>query len=65
MPQAARAKPNQPKAISVDDISETAKGLRRVLDAVERGGLTASNGLMLQMEGAIQALEALTNLPAK
>jgi hypothetical protein len=41
------------------ELRETAEALRRILEALERGDLTAPAGLAQRLEGAAAALEAL------
>jgi hypothetical protein len=43
----------------VPDLAEVAAQLRNVLAAIERGEVTASNGQVRRIEGAIAALEAV------
>ena len=48
-----------PKTISRETIREVATQLRDVLDAVERGELSAEPGLIARVQGAAAGLEAL------
>jgi hypothetical protein len=48
-----------PEPLSRDDLTELAKGLRRILDAIARGELRASSGATNRLEGAWLAAETL------
>ena len=41
------------------ELAEMADGLRRLLDAIEGGKVTAPGGTVARLEGAVAALEAL------
>lgn len=45
--------------IDADEIGATARRLRAVLDAIERGDLEASAAVRTRLEGAVTALEML------
>ena len=45
---------------SADDVAETAKGLRSVLDEIEAGNLVCHPATRHRIEGALFALEQLT-----
>lgn len=49
-----------PKAIPREMVNEVAAQLRDILDAVDRGELVAEPGLVARLEGAVLALEALS-----
>lgn len=51
--------PKISKTLRRSDIEEVAAGLRRLLDAVESGDLTAPAGLVGQLEGTVVGLEML------
>lgn len=44
-------------------VSDARDGLRRVLEAIRRGELTAGPGYVARLEGAIAALQALLGDP--
>ena len=46
--------------IDNDTVATTARQLRLILDAIERGDLDASAAVRARLEGAATALEALT-----
>jgi hypothetical protein len=46
--------------ISADDVTETAKGMRAVLDEIEAGNLVCHPATRHRIEGAVLALEQLT-----
>jgi hypothetical protein len=48
-------------AIRVADIAELAAGLRRLLDSIQAGQITADSGVIARLEGAALALEALAS----
>lgn len=48
-----------PKRLRPADVAEARDGLQRILEAVRRGELTASNTYVSRLEGAISALGAL------
>lgn len=47
------------RTYSRDKLSEVAAGLRRILDAIARGELSAKPGEINRLEGAVAGLEAL------
>lgn len=44
---------------SSDDLTEVAAGLRRILEVIAAGGLSADSGTVAGLEGAAAALDAL------
>ena len=54
------------RKVSVAEIREVAAGLRRMLDAIEAGQITADSGTIARLEGAVAALDALAgDYPAR
>lgn len=47
------------RSYTTNELVEVAAGLRRLLDAIARGDLTAEPGEINRLEGAAAALEAL------
>jgi len=47
------------RTYTTDELAEVAAGLRRLLDAIAAGELTAGSGAGARIEGAVAALEAL------
>jgi len=52
---------SESEPLSSDDLVDVAAGLRRILGAVHRGELSASPGMVARLEGAIEALETVSN----
>jgi hypothetical protein len=46
-------------AYTADELAEVADGLRRMLQAIAAGELTADSGTVARLEGAAVAIEAL------
>jgi len=53
--------PLRPSTEPPVNLAEAAEVLRRVIEAIERGDLTAPPLLVARLEGAINALEVLTS----
>jgi len=49
------------KAYSIQELGELADGLRRLLAAIEDGGLAADAGTISRLEGAAAAIQALAD----
>jgi len=58
-PRSVHAMPSRRRTYSPDELAEVAAGLRRILDAIERGELAADPGEINRLEGAAAALDAL------
>lgn len=50
-------------SLSPNDLAEVAAGLRRLLDLIAGGDLTADSGTVARIEGAAAAIEALSGRP--
>jgi hypothetical protein len=59
--QVAREAKVAERSYSTSEMAEVADGLRRLLNAIEVGEVTASSGTVSRLEGAIAALETLAN----
>jgi hypothetical protein len=55
----------KPERLQQRTVAESRDGLRRVLEAIHKGELTASTGYIARLEGAIAALDALLEEPAE
>lgn len=44
---------------TIEELEEVAAGLRRLLDAIRNGSMTADAGTISRLEGALCALQAL------
>ena len=51
--------PRKKQSYTVDELSELAAGLHRLLDAIENGTLEADAGTIAGLEGARAAIQAL------
>jgi hypothetical protein len=47
------------RSYSTDELTEVAEGLRRILETIKDGSLSADAGTINRLEGAAAALEAL------
>jgi hypothetical protein len=53
----------EPDTVELRTVIESRDGLRRVLEAIYKGELTAGPGYVARLEGAIAALDALLEEP--
>jgi ribosome-binding protein aMBF1 (putative translation factor) len=51
--------PRRRTSYSTSDLADLAEGLQRLLDAIERGELTADASTISRLEGAAASLQAL------
>ena len=56
---AGTVKPTPTQRLQPRDVAQARDGLQRILEAIGRGELTASQGYVARLEGAITALSAL------
>ncbi|MGI8750963.1 MAG: hypothetical protein ACR2MN_01345 [Acidimicrobiales bacterium] len=47
------------QSYTTGELAELAAGMRRLLDAIEAGDMTADSGTIARLEGAVAALDAL------
>lgn len=49
------------RSYTATELSEIAAGLRRLLESISEGEVSADSGTVNRLEGAVAALEALAN----
>jgi hypothetical protein len=53
--------PGQKRSYTVEELSELAAGLTRLLDAIKEGSMAANAGTIARLEGAASAIQALVD----
>jgi len=49
------------RSYTTGELADLAGGMRRLLDAIEAGEMTADSGTVARLEGAVAALDALAS----